>query len=95
MMRWIRSNPLYAGAAALVLMVVLLAIVAGAFRYFQNRAEKHDEQLIDLGASEERGAANEKVLNDVQEAHDAVIDPSSNDLNVVCSKYDRNCPNGK
>lgn len=91
MLNWIKGNPLWAGLAALVLIVAVLAF----FSFLDKGRERHEEQLVNKGQLQERSEGNARVLNDVAIAKNAVEQPSSDQLNVVCSSYDRNCPHGQ
>jgi hypothetical protein len=87
MLKWITSNPLYAG----IILVVLLAIIFGGFKLVESRMDKADETLVNLGATTERGRANEEVINSVQNATDARDRPNPELDNRVCDEFDRNC----
>lgn len=87
MLTWLKANPLYAG----IILAVLLAIIFGTFKLIESRMDKADEVLVNSGVLIERGAANEEVINSVQNANDARDNPSPELDNRVCSEFDRNC----
>lgn len=75
------------GLATLALIAAIVFGVRGCAQ--DERAENN--QLIEIGQTVEREAGQTKVIKDVEEARDAVANPTVNELNVVCEKYDRNC----
>lgn len=75
------------GIVALILVAVIVFGVRGCIQ--DERVE--DNQLVNTGEIIEREAHQREVIKDVEEARDAVDNPTGNDLNVVCKKYDRNC----
>ena len=81
------SKPLLFGIGALVLIVAIL----GYFQLRGDEQERHENQLVNSGVIQERGAALEGAINRAEAAEDARDNPSSNELRVVCEKYDRNC----
>jgi len=87
MLTWLKANPLYAG----IILAVLLAIIFGTFKLVESRMDKADDTLVNLGATTERGRANEEVINSVQNANDARDNPSPELDNRVCEEFDRNC----
>lgn len=87
MLTWLKANPLYAG----ILLIVLLAIIAGGYKLIESRMEAHDEVLVNSGVQIERGRANEEVINSVQNANNARDNPSPELDNRVCDEFDRNC----
>lgn len=87
MLTWLKANPLYAG----IILAVLLAIIFGTFKLIESRMDKADEVLVNSGVLIERGAANEEVINSVQNANDARDNPSPELDNRVCEEFDRNC----
>jgi hypothetical protein len=76
-----------------VLALALVAAIVFGVRGCKEDEREENNQLINTGELIERGEANRKVIDDVQEARNAVDNPTSDDLNVVCEKYDRNCQN--
>jgi hypothetical protein len=75
------------GLAFLALVAVIVVGVRGCK---QDENDMYNE-TINTGAQIERGNAATEVLNRVEQGEDAVRNPTSNELNVVCDKYDRNC----
>jgi uncharacterized protein YpmS len=74
-----------------VLALALVAAIVIGFRGIQNDEREENNQLIEQGIVVEREAGQREVIKDVEEARDAVSNPTVNELNVVCEKYDRNC----
>lgn len=81
-------------AYALAALALVAAIVLGVSKCKQTEADQ-DNQLVNAGVTQERSESQGEVINHVQNAQDAVTNPSSDDLNIVCSKYDRNCPTNR
>lgn len=81
----------YVGTGLAVLALVA-AIVFGVRGCAQDEREENN-QLINIGETIERDKGNQEVINRVEQGKDAVANPTSNELNVVCEKYDRNCKN--
>lgn len=75
------------GLAALALVAVIVGGVKGCKQIDADQ----DNQLVNAGVTQERSATQGKVLSDVQNAQDAVSNPTANDVQRVCEKYDRNC----
>ena len=90
MWAWLKANPLYAG----IILVVAVAIVAGAYKLIDKWHGEHENQLVNQGELQEHGKTNEETINAVNTAKNAVEQPSAEQLNRVCGKYDRNCKNG-
>lgn len=88
MLMFLRSNPIVAGLAALA----ILAIIFGGIRACQSQVDKQNANLVNQGAQTERSKGNAEAVNQAERAKDAAEHPTVNQLNVVCSKYDRNCP---
>ena len=87
MFSWITRNPLITGLIALVLIAAVIAF----FSYLDKGDQRQENQLINHGVTQERDASKTEVINRVEQAQDAVRNPTSNELNRVCEKYDRNC----
>lgn len=86
-MNWIRNNPYVVGAAAVIALVVAVLVIRG----WQQQDRDEGANLVNQGVVIERDASKGEVLNSVKDANDARDNPTSNDLNRVCAKYDRNC----
>ena len=78
-----------------VLVLALVAAIVFGVRGCQEDERQENNQLINTGEIIEREAGQREVINHVEEARDAVTNPTVNDLNVVCEKYDRNCQNSQ
>lgn len=87
MLKWITGNPILSGVIAAVLIAAVIAFFA--FRSAENK--RHEDQLINQGVTTERVQSQSEVINHVKEANAARDTPTSNELNIVCGKYDRNC----
>lgn len=81
-------------AAGLAALALVAAITVGVRGCKQTESDA-DNVLIDLGVTKERAAEQGKVIEDVKQAQDAVANPTSDERNVVCEKYDRNCKNSQ
>lgn len=79
-------------------VVVVLALVA-AIVFGTVQCKKIDQDntksVQTTGVVLEREQNHQEVINHVQEAHEAVANPTPAERNIVCSKYDRNCPVSK
>lgn len=75
------------GLAALTLLALIVVGVRGC----QQDERNENNQLVNSGVIVERQKGNEEVINHVEEATAARDRPTSDERNVVCSKYDRNC----
>jgi hypothetical protein len=80
-------------ASGVIVLALVAAIVFGV-RGCQQDERAENNQMINTGVTQEREAGHKEVINHVEQAKDAVTNPTANDLNSVCSRYDRNCPNG-
>lgn len=80
----------YVGAGVLVLALVA-AIIFGV-KGCKQIDQENNNAIYNNGVVAEQSASREEVINHVQEARNAVDRPTSNELNVVCERYDRNCP---
>jgi len=69
---------------------ILAAIIFGVVRCKEINQENNNA-IFNNGVVAERSESQGETINAVQNANDAVRNPTSNELNVVCSKYDRNC----
>lgn len=78
-----------------ILVLVLIAAIVFGVRSCQQDEREEDKQLINTGEIIEREAGQREVINHVEEARDAVDNPTSDELNVMCEKYDRNCKNSQ
>lgn len=78
----------------LVALGLVAAIVLGV-KSCKQIDQQNNNTLVNAGVTQERSQSQSEVINDVQTAHNAVTNPTSNDFNVVCEKYDRNCKNSQ
>lgn len=74
-----------------IMVLLLVAAIVFGVKSCQEDERAENNQIMNSGELIERGKTNSEVLNHVEEARNAVDNPTSNDLNVVCEKYDRNC----
>lgn len=80
----------YIGIGVLTLLLIV-AIVAGV-RSCKQQEDDENANLVNQGATIERSQSQSETINAVSKAQEAVRNPSPEQLNVVCGKYDRNCP---
>lgn len=59
------------------------------FAYLSRENKREEEQIFNAGVVTERSQAVEESLNVVENANRPITDA---ERNVVCSRYDRNCP---
>lgn len=69
----------------------LIALIVGGVKGCKEIEQEQVNQQINSGELIERGKASGEVINAIENANDARDNPTSNELNVVCEKYDRNC----
>lgn len=81
-----------AGAAALLALIALIVFGTVECKKIDRGNEK---TLVTSGVTKEREQGHQEVIKHVEDAHEAVNHPTPVELNVVCGKYDRNCPNSK
>jgi hypothetical protein len=74
----------------LVALGLVAAIVIGV-KQCKQIDQENDKVLVNSGVDQERSRGQSEVINHVEQAQDAVRNPTSDELNIVCSKYDRNC----
>jgi hypothetical protein len=94
-MNWFRSLPtpakLIAGGIALLLLLGLVYAIATQVRGIASDERDENNQIFNQGTTSERADNQGKVLNDVQDARDAVDNPTPADEQRVCDRFDRNC----
>jgi hypothetical protein len=73
-------------------LLLLVAVIVFGVRGCQQDERNENNQMINTGVTQEREASKTEVINRVEKAKDATANPTTDDLNVVCSRYDRNCP---
>lgn len=83
----------YIGAGLVAL--ALIAAIVGGVRSCKKIDQQQENALVESGVTKERSQAQSEVINHVEDARDAVDNPTVNELNVVCEKYDRNCKNSQ
>lgn len=81
-----------AGTAALLALVA--AIVFGTVQC-KKIDQQNTETTVQTGVVHEREQSHQEVINHVEQAHEAVTNPTPAERSSLCVKYDRNCPNGK
>jgi hypothetical protein len=74
-----------------ILVLGLVAAIVLGVKGYKEIDQEQDNQLINSGELIERGASDRETINAIKNANDAVDNPTVNELNVVCDKYDRNC----
>ena len=78
-----------------VFALALVATIVLGVKSCKQIDQQNHNAVVNTGVVQEREATHAEVINHVEAAHNAVTNPTSNDLNVVCEKYDRNCSHGK
>jgi Cu/Ag efflux pump CusA len=81
-------------AGAVAILALVSAIVFGTVQCKKIDRSNHQE-VVQTGVVKEREQTHQEVIKHVEEAHEAVTNPTPAERSIVCSKYDRNCPNGK
>lgn len=71
--------------------IALIAVIVTGVKQCKQIEQQNDNTLVNAGVTQERSASQSETINAVQNAQNVVRAPSSEQLNVVCSKYDRNC----
>lgn len=70
----------------------LLILCGVVFLIIHNHTKKTAQANQTIGAQTERLQSQSETINAVQNADEVVQHPSAEQLNIVCNKYDRNCP---
>lgn len=78
------------GLAALA----LVAAIVGGVRSCKKIDQQEQNKVFNSGVEHEQVQGQSEIINAVTNAQNVVRNPTSEQLNVVCSKYDRNCPHG-
>ena len=86
--------PIWKFIGAGVIAAALMLIITLSFRSCDKRHDNEINNAVNAGATTERAQSQSETINAVQEAKNVVEHPTANQLNVVCSKYDRKCPHG-
>jgi Cu/Ag efflux pump CusA len=81
-------------AAGVAILALVAAIVFGTVQCKRINQE-NTKTIVQTGVVAEREQNHQEVINHVQEAHEAVVNPTPAERSGVCSKYDRNCPVSK
>lgn len=74
-----------------VIALALVAAIVMGVKSCKQIDQQNDNALVTAGETKERERGQSEVINHVEQAQDATRNPSSDELNIVCSKYDRNC----
>jgi Na+-transporting NADH:ubiquinone oxidoreductase subunit NqrC len=74
-----------------ILALALIASIVVGVRGCKQDERDENNQMVNSGQMIEREAGQREVINAVKNANEARDNPTSNELNVVCNKYDRNC----
>lgn len=74
-------------------VLALIATIVFGVRGCAQDERKENKEILEVGKTVEREKGQAKVIEDVEKAINAVDNPTSDELNVVCGKYDRNCKN--
>lgn len=89
------ASPIIKYIGIAVLALALIAAIVFGVRSCKQIDSNGDNILINAGADKIQSRQQGEVINALQTAHDAVQHPTSDQLNVVCSRYDRNCPTAR
>jgi hypothetical protein len=81
-------------AGGIAVLALVAAIVFGTVQCKKIDQTNH-KTLVQTGVTQEREQNHQEVIKNVEQAHEAVTNPTPVERSVVCSKYDRNCPNSK
>lgn len=81
-------------AGAVAILALVGAIVFGVVQSKKINQE-NTKAVVHTGVIQEREQTHQEVITHVQEAHEAVTNPTPAERSGVCEKYDRNCPVGK
>ena len=78
-----------------VLALALLATIVLGVNSCKKTDQTNRSILVNSGEVLERSKTQAEVINNAKKANDAVTNPTSTELNVLCDTYDRNCKNSK
>jgi Cu/Ag efflux pump CusA len=81
-------------AGGIAVLALVAAIIFGTVQCKKIDQSNHKE-IVQTGVVKERETNHQEVINHVEQAHEAVTNPTPVERGVVCSKYDRNCPVSK
>jgi hypothetical protein len=84
-------NYISAGVGVLALVA---AIVFGTVECKKIDRGNH-ETTVQTGVTKEREDNHQEVIKHVEQAHEAVTNPTPAERGSLCSTYDRNCPVSK
>lgn len=84
---WVKYAAMGLAALAIALTITL------TFRSCDKRHEEINANFVNQGVTKEVTAEQSETINAVEVSTKAVRQPTSDQLNVVCERYDRNCPN--
>jgi hypothetical protein len=76
---------------AVVVGLALIAAIVGGVRSCKKIDQQNQNTTMNAGADKVLVQQQAETINAVQKAQDTVKHPSAEQLNSVCSKYDRNC----
>lgn len=74
-----------------ILALGLVAAIVMGVKGCKEIDQEQDNALVNSGVVLEREASKGEVINAIEKSRDAVDAPTSDELNRVCDKYDRNC----
>lgn len=80
--------------ARLTLYGLIALLIVGLLLLGKCAYDRHEEKVFNSGSTSEQVKSQSETINAVQNAQIVVAHPTSDQLNIVCSKYDRNCPHG-
>jgi hypothetical protein len=74
-----------------VIALALIAAIVLGVKSCKEIDQENNNQLVNYGEVLSTSQSQGETINAVQNANDARTNPTSNELNVVCERYDRNC----
>jgi hypothetical protein len=84
--------PPYNFIASGAIVGLLGLIIVLSFRSCDHRHDSEQANLVNQGILVERSDSQAETINAVKDAQQTLEHPTNEQLNLVCSRYDRNCP---
>lgn len=89
MMNLIRANPIVAGIIGAVLLAALLFGIRTCVAKEERAEIRVEQKLEEKGAVTERSRQQQETINAVQNANDAVNNPSVSDIERMRNRFNR------
>lgn len=86
---WVRANPIGAALGTIVVVLGIYIVVSAYFGHKDRKEQRIENVLVESGETRERLKANEEVLNNVEDANDAVRNPAPADVERMRERFDR------